>query len=68
MAEQPENKPKATPIVVPVAVVFTLAVVVSIVFATGSSLATVAVIAPLLLTAWVYHKLKSGGDNRPPRF
>jgi hypothetical protein len=54
--------------VVPVAVVFTLAVVVSVVFATGSSLATVAVVAPLLFTAWAYHKLRSGRNKRPPRF
>jgi serine/threonine-protein kinase len=60
--------PEAWPMVVPVAVVFSLAVVVSIVFATGSSLATVAVVAPLLFTAWAYHKLKSGGKKRPPRF
>jgi hypothetical protein len=54
--------------VVPVTVVFTLAVVVSVLFATGSSLATVAVVAPLLFTAWVYHKLRSGRNKRPPRF
>ena len=46
----------------------TLAVVVSIVFATGSSLATAAVIAPLLFTAWAYHKLRSGRNKRPPLF
>jgi hypothetical protein len=49
-------------------VVFTMAVVVSIVFATGSSLATAAVVAPLLFTAWAYHKIRSGRNNRPPRF
>jgi serine/threonine-protein kinase len=59
---------EALPMVVPVAVVFTLAVVVSVVFATGSSLATAAVIAPLVFTAWAYHKIKSGRDKRPPRF
>ena len=54
--------------VVPVTVIFLLSVVVSVVFATGSSVATVAVVAPLLFTAWAYHKIKSGRNKRPPRF
>ena len=66
--QAPQQMPEALPVVVPMVVVFTLAVVVSVVFATGSSLATVAVVAPLLFTAWVYHKIRSGRNKRPPRF
>jgi serine/threonine-protein kinase len=66
--DKPNQVPEALPMLVPMAVVFTAAVVVSVVFATGSSLATVAVIAPLLITAWAYHKLRSGRNKRPPRF
>jgi serine/threonine-protein kinase len=59
----------ALPMVIPMAVIFVMAVVVSIVFATGSSLATVTIVAPLLFTAWVYHRLRSARNNkRPPGF
>jgi hypothetical protein len=58
---------QALPVVAPMAVVFTMAVVVTVVFATGSPIATVAVVAPLLFTAWAYHKIKSWRNKRPPR-
>jgi serine/threonine-protein kinase len=60
--------PVALPVAVPVAVVFTLTVVVSIIFATGSTLLAAAVIAPLIFSAWTYYKLKSGRGKKPPRF
>jgi hypothetical protein len=60
--------PIALPVAVPVAVIFTLTVVVSIIFATGSTLLAAAVIAPLVFSAWTYYKLKSGRSKKPPRF
>jgi len=60
--------PVALPVAVPVAVIFTLTVVVSIIFATGSTLLAAAVIAPLIFSAWTYYKLKSGRSRKPPRF
>jgi serine/threonine-protein kinase len=63
-----QSMKQLAPMAVPVSVVFVLAVVVSIVFASGSSLVTAAVIAPLILSAWAYHKLRSGRNKRPPKF
>lgn len=60
--------PAALPMVVPVAVVFTLTVALAVVFSTGSSLLTAAVIAPLVFSAWVYYKLFKGRKKGPPRF
>ncbi len=60
--------PVALPVAVPVAVIFTLTVIVSIIFATGSTLLAAAVIAPLIFSAWSYYKLKSGRRKKPPRF
>jgi serine/threonine-protein kinase len=60
--------PVALPVAVPVAVIFTLTVVVSIIFATGSTLLAAAVIAPLIFSAWTYYKLKSGRGKKPPSF
>jgi serine/threonine-protein kinase len=66
------NAPKVLPVVlpmlVPVTVVLTLTIIVAMIFSMGSSLLTVAIATPLVLSALVYYKLVSNRRKRPPRF
>ncbi len=66
------NAPKVLPVVlpmlVPVTVVLTLTIIVAMMFSMGSSLLTVAIATPLVLSALVYYKLVSNRRKRPPRF
>jgi hypothetical protein len=60
--------PKAAPMLVPVGVVLTLTVAVALVLSTGSSVLAAMIIAPIVGSAWVYHKLISQQRRKPPKF